>query len=138
MHAQPRIDHILRPGPHATAADRVVDRVGMVADEGFDFSIADSLGRSACLAALVHRQRRLLQDVAHQLEAANQALHVVAIAQKIRVDQRRRQRVLAGKTQRAPAQGAQQADVTGIAFAIAGRAAMVDDLANDEVQLNIR
>ena len=44
--------------------------------------------RAPCAA-----ERRLLEDVAHRLEAAHQALEIVALGEEVRVDQRRRLRV---------------------------------------------
>ena len=82
-----RVDHVERARAHAAAAHRVVDGVGVGADEA-----ARSARRSAPLAdagqfarAMVG-QRRLLQDRAHQLEAAHQAIDVVALGEEVRVD----------------------------------------------------
>ena len=82
-------------------------------------------------------QRGLLQDRAHQLEAAHQALDVVALGEEVGVDPRCRQRIGAGQRDAAAALGPQQAYVARVAVAERGLAAMVDQLADHEVQLQV-
>ena len=83
-------------------------------------------------------QRGLLHQRAHKLEAAHQALQVVWVGEKGGVDEGCGQRVGAGQLQAAAALGLQQADMARIAVAEHGVAAVVDDLADDEVELQVR
>ncbi len=115
----------------------MVDGVGVVADELLDLRVALRISRRLGLHATVARERGLLQQLAHALEAPHQARGVVLILQKGRVDQRRHLWVGAGQAQRAAAPGAQQADVAGIPMAQHRLAAMVHQLAHHEVQLQV-
>ena len=135
MHAQARVDHVQRPVAHAAAADRVVDGVGVPADEGLDLGVAARPGR--LLAPAATRQRRLLQELAHEPEAAHQAPQVALLLQEGRVDQRRRQRIAAGQAHAAAALRPQHADVAGKAVPEHRGAAVVDQLADHEVQLQV-
>ena len=117
VHPQLRIHHVQRPVAHAATAHRVVDRVGVVANELFDLGVALGVDRAGQFPSAQGCQGRLVQNPAHQLEAAHQAVHVVAVAQKIGVDQGRGKRVFAGQLDAAPAARAQQAHVAGIAMA---------------------
>ena len=83
-------------------------------------------------------QRRLLQQVAQDSEAARQALHVISHAQEIRINQRRLKRVLAAQRHEAAAGRAQQTDQPRKAMAQRGAATMVQHFAHNEVQLQIR
>jgi hypothetical protein len=74
---------------------------------------------------------------AHQLEAAHHALDVVGVGQEGRVDQRRGQRVGAGQAHPAAALRPQHAQVARDAVAEHRLAAVVDELADHEVQLQV-
>ena len=137
MHAQLGVDHIHRPMAHAATAHRVVDGVGMVTDKGLDLGVRGGARRGRQFLAAQARQRRLAQYPAHQLEAANQSVDVVAVPQEVGVDQRRGHRVLAGQAQAATAARTQQTDVAGVAVPKHRGAAMVGQLADDKVQLQI-
>ncbi len=83
------------------------------------------------------RQRRLLRDVAHDLEAAHHAAHVVRIVEEIRIDARCLKRIAAGQRHAAATLRAQQADMGRVAVTEDGLPAVVDQLANDEVKLQV-
>jgi hypothetical protein len=72
VRAAPRRRRRAGPAPSGTC-HRVVDRVGMGADEGLDLGVAPRRRRRRQLARAVGRERRLLEDAAHRLEAANEA-----------------------------------------------------------------
>ena len=103
VHAQLRINHVHVGIAHAATADRMVNRVSMFADHLLYLCIGLRACRGIKLAPAKLRQRGLRQNVAHQFEAANQAVHVVAVAQKVGVYQGQRHRVFAGQRDTAPA-----------------------------------
>ena len=116
----------------------MVDGVGIVADEAFNLRVSLRRGRCVQLPAAQRRQRGLLQDAAHQLEAPHQAGHVVGMGQKIGVDDWRGHRVGTGQAHTAAALRLQQTHMAGIAVAKGGLAPVVEQLADHKMQLQIR
>jgi hypothetical protein len=80
---------------------------------------------------------RAAAAAAHQLEAAHHAGQVVRLGQEVRVDARRRPSGRRWPAHAAAALRAQQAHMAGIAVAEHRLAAVVDQLADHEVQLQI-
>ena len=120
FHAQLRVYWVMVGYAHTAGAYGVVDGVGFGADDGFDLRISDRAGGSGQLSATQLGQGGLLQDGAHLFEAAHHAGHVVAVGQKVRVNQGGGQGVAAGQLHAAPAFGLQQAHVARVAVAEGG------------------
>ncbi len=116
----------------------MVDGIGVVADVVLDLGVALGGGGGRQFFAANPRQCGLRQNLAHQLEAANQAVHVVTFPQKIGINHRRLQRVFAGQCDTATAARTQQAHVARVAMAKGGGAAMIEQFGDDKVQLQVR
>ncbi|MPN13753.1 hypothetical protein SDC9_161078 [bioreactor metagenome] len=137
MHAQLGVDDVLRAWAHAAAAYGVVDGVGVVADVVGDFFVGFGLGRIFQLGATQSFERGLGEDMAHVFDGADHLLHVLRIGEECRVDLWWREGIGICQRHAPSAARLQQADVARIAVAPNGLAAMIDELADDEVQLQI-
>ena len=109
----------------------------MVAHESLELGIGVRAGRNRSFVPAEPRQGRLVQQLAHPPVAAHQPRRVVRVGQKVRVDARRRQRVGVGQGQAAAAVWAQQAHMARITVAEHRGAAVVDQFADHEVQLQV-
>ena len=137
MHPQACIDHILHARPHATASHRVIDGVGVIADELLDLRIAARLCRILQLPPLETSQRRLPENFTHAAYAAHQALHIVGLGKEGRVYERHGSGIGRGQLHAAPTPWLQQTDMAGVTVAQHRLATVIDQLAHHKMQLQI-
>ena len=112
MHAQLTVDHSHVIVAHLAGAHRVVDVVALLTQEVTDILVAFHIIAREDFIATPVGEGILGHDLAHGLDAADHAFHVIRMLQEARVDQRRRTWVGITQGDVAPALGTQNADVT--------------------------
>ncbi len=136
MHFQLRIDHGHRIVAHLAGADGVIDRIRARAQDGADVVVGLHV-RGEQVLLLQAAQCGRVEQAPGQLEARHHGLDVALVAEEIRVDRGRGQRVGAVEVHAADALGAQEADMTGEAGAPARLAAVVFHHGHAEMQLDV-
>src|SRR5579871_2397540 len=135
-HAQFGINHRVAVDAHLAGADRVIDRVGAAAQHVANLFVGLGAAADQILAAHA-RERRRLKNSFGEAKAFDHGVEVAAIVVEFRIDQRRRRRIGALQGDKAAAFRPQQADMAREAVAEAALAAVIHDLADHEMKLDV-